>query len=69
MTTTHQQIKSWIATFWRHGAVDVNGRDELTHMLDTERAEYRAIVAEMRKFARYLPARSFTRWQAWQEGK
>lgn len=61
MNTT---LNQWINNLYRHGAIDVGGRDELKERLNIRCEDFETVVADMDKYIRYMTPSYQKKWAA-----
>jgi hypothetical protein len=57
-------LNQWINNLYRHGAIDVDGRDEFKNRLNVRLEDFEPIVIDMGKYMQYMTTAYQTKWRA-----
>lgn len=57
-------LNTWINNLYRHGAIDVSGRDEFKERLNVRCEDFETIVTDMNRYIRYMTPAYQKKWAA-----
>ena len=57
-------LTQWINNLWRHGAIELDQRDEFKYRLNVQREDFDIIVRDLNHYIQYMSAGYQKKWTA-----